>query len=215
MIDRLLRIKYLYLLKSFGETYYEEAKHFAFNEALPSDLNTLRKTVLECHLCDLSKTRTNVVFGEGNTEAKVMFIGEGPGEQEDKTGRPFVGNAGQLLTKMIENVLEIKREEVYITNVVKCRPPYNRVPTLQEAESCKGYLLKQIKTVDPNIIVCLGKTAFQYVMEEETPISKARGVIFEFMGKKLVPTYHPSYLLRNPSKKSEVFSDLKLIRSLM
>jgi DNA polymerase len=144
-----------------------------------------------------------------------MFIGEGPGEMEDKTGRPFVGRAGKLLTKIIENVLELKRDDVYIANIVKCRPPNNRVPTIEEAETCKPYLLKQIDIINPEILVCLGKTAFMYLMNTHMPISKVRGQIFEYKGKKVIPTYHPSFLLRNPSAKKEAYKDFLLIKSML
>jgi DNA polymerase len=144
-----------------------------------------------------------------------MFIGEGPGEMEDKTGRPFVGRAGQLLTKIIQNVLEIKRESVYIANIAKCRPPFNRVPTIEEAEKCKPYLLKQIEIINPKILVCLGKTAFMYLLNSDLPISKVRGQLFEYKDKKVIPTYHPSYLLRNPSAKKEAYKDFLFIKKLM
>lgn len=184
-------------------------------DSLPNDLEELKKIVLSCHLCDLSKTRTNVVFGEGNPHAKVMFIGEGPGATEDETGRPFVGRAGQLLTKMIENVLEISRNEVYIANIVKCRPPNNRVPTPQEAKTCIPYLFKQIEIIDPEILVALGSTSYRWLTGDTTPISKVRGEIIAYRGKKLIPTFHPSYLLRNPSKKKEAYEDLLKIKELL
>ena len=182
---------------------------------LPNDLEELRKIVENCHLCDLAKTRKKVVFGEGDPNAKIMFIGEAPGASEDETGRPFVGRAGQLLTKMIENVLEIPRSSVYIANIVKCRPPNNRVPTPQEAKTCLPYLLKQIEIVDPKILVALGATSYRYLTGDNTPISKIRGQIIKFQNRILIPTYHPSYLLRNPSKKKEVYEDLLKIKELL
>ncbi len=182
---------------------------------LPNDLEELKKIVLSCHLCDLAKTRKNVVFGEGDPNAKLMFIGEGPGATEDETGRPFVGRAGQLLTKMIENVLEIKRSEVYIANIVKCRPPGNRVPTPEEVKSCIPYLFKQIEIIDPKILVALGATSYRWLTGDNTPISKVRGQLIEYRGKILIPTFHPSYLLRNPSKKKEAYEDLLKIKELL
>ena len=134
---------------------------------------------------------------------------------EDKTARPFVGRAGQLLTKIIENVLNMKREDLYIANIVKCRPPNNRVPTIEEAKTCKPYLLKQIEIINPEILVCLGKTAFMYLLDSDMPISKVRGQIFEYKGKKMIPTFHPSYLLRNPSAEKESFKDFLLIKGLL
>ena len=184
-------------------------------QELPNDLEELKKIVLTCHLCDLAKTRKNVVFGEGDPHAKLMFVGEGPGATEDETGRPFVGRAGGLLTKMIENVLEIPRSAVYIANIVKCRPPGNRVPTQEEAATCIPYLFKQIELVDPKIIVALGATSYRYLTGDKTPITKIRGEIVHFRGKILIPTFHPSFLLRNPSKKKDVYEDLLKIKELL
>ena len=212
MIDKLLELKYLYILKSFGIEYVDKFNNIKVEV---DNWKSLQKDVFSCHLCPLSKTRTNIVFGEGNTNADILFVGEGPGEMEDKTGRPFVGRSGELLTKMIENVLDIKREDVYIANIVKCRPPNNRAPTIEEAHTCMPYLLKQIKLINPKIIVALGKTAYQYLTNDfHTPISKARGKVYDIMGHKLVATFHPSYLLRNPSQKYLAFEDLKFIKRL-
>ena len=211
----LLKLKHLYKLKEAGMEYFEGFVSEEKKLNMPNELKELEKICKTCTLCDLAKTRTNVVFGEGNPNAKLMFIGEGPGEMEDKTGRPFVGRAGKLLTKIIENVLELNREDVYIANIVKCRPPNNRVPTIEEAETCKPYLLKQIDIINPEILVCLGKTAFMYLLNTDMPISKVRGQIFEYKGKKVIPTYHPSFLLRNPSAKKEAYKDFLLIKSML
>ncbi len=210
-------LKNLYLLKWLG---YEYIDPISFNSteneiSLPNDLTKLRELVLQCHLCSLSKTRKNVVFGEGDKNAELMFIGEGPGATEDETGRPFVGRAGQLLTKMIENVLEISRESVYIANIVKCRPPNNRVPTEEEAQTCIPYLKKQIELVNPRILVALGSTSYRYLTGDTTPISKIRGEIVKYQNRLLIPTYHPSFLLRNPSKKKEVYMDLLKIKRVL
>jgi len=183
---------------------------------LPNTLSQLKKYTLSCHLCPLSKTRKNVVFGEGNPNAEIMFVGEGPGEMEDNTARPFVGRAGQLLTKIIENVLEIKREDVYIANIVKCRPPSNRVPTQEEANLCKPYLLKQIEIINPSIIVSLGATSYRYLTGDfNGAISKVRGELFDMGNAKLIPTYHPSYLLRNPSAKKAMFLDMLKVKAML
>jgi len=214
-MDKISKLKYLYSLKSAGVEFFEGFKSKDENIKMPSELKELEQICKNCTLCDLSKTRTNVVFGEGNPKAKLMLIGEGPGEMEDKTGRPFVGRAGALLTKIIENVLNLKREDLYIANIVKCRPPNNRVPTIEEAKTCKPYLLKQIEIINPEILVCLGKTAFMYLLDSDMPISKVRGQIFEFKGKKVIPTFHPSYLLRNPSAKKESFKDFLLIKGML
>ena len=209
------KLKYLYHLKTIGEEYFEGFNKEKKINNMPKELEELKKICINCTLCNLSKTRTNVVFGEGNPKAKLMFIGEAPGEQEDKSARPFVGKAGKLLTKIISNVLNLTREDVYITNIVKCRPPNNRVPTPEEAIKCKPYLLKQIDIINPEILVCLGKTAFMYLMDSDLPITKVRGRIFEFKEKKVIPTFHPSYLLRNPSAKKDAFKDFLLIKSLL
>ncbi len=214
-MKNLMKLKYLYKLKESGVEYFEGFESKDKTIKMPDELKELENICKNCTLCDLSKTRTNVVFGEGNPKAKLMFIGEGPGEMEDKTGRPFVGRAGKLLTKIINNVLEIDRSEVYIANIVKCRPPNNRVPTIEEAQTCKPYLLKQIDIINPKILVCLGKTAFMYLMDNDMPISKVRGQIFEYKGKKVIPTFHPSYLLRNPSAKKEAYKDFLLIKSML
>ncbi|WP_024787817.1 MULTISPECIES: uracil-DNA glycosylase [unclassified Lebetimonas] len=214
-MKNLIKLKYLYKLKESGEQYFEGFSSKENKLPMPDELEELKKTCLNCTLCDLSKTRTNVVFGEGNLKAKLMFIGEGPGAEEDKTGRPFVGRAGKLLTKIILNVLDMTREDVYIGNIVKCRPPSNRVPSIEEAQTCKPYLLKQIDIINPKILVCLGKTAFMYLMDIDLPISRVRGQIFEYKEKKVIPTFHPSYLLRNPSAKKEAYSDFLLIKSML
>jgi len=214
-MKNLIKLKHLYKLKEAGTEYFEGFESKESSIKMPNKLQELEKICKNCTLCDLAKTRINVVFGEGNLNAKLMFIGEGPGEMEDKTGRPFVGRAGQLLTKIIENVLNLKRENVYIANIVKCRPPNNRVPTIEEAQTCKPYLLKQIDIVNPEILVCLGKTAFMYLLNSDIAISKVRGQIFEYKGKKVIPTFHPSYLLRNPSAKKDAYKDFLLIKGML
>jgi len=216
-IKNALLLKQLYIQRELGFCY---TSVIPFNDkdinlALPNDLNELQKQTTNCHLCPLSKTRTNVVFGEGNPNAKIMFVGEGPGANEDIQGKPFVGRSGELLTKMIENVLELKREDVYIANILKCRPPNNRTPHEEEAYTCLPYLQKQIELIKPSIVVSLGATAYRYLTNDNTPITKIRGVLSTQKNYKLIPTYHPSYLLRNPSAKKEVFEDLKLIKSIM
>ena len=212
-----LLLKQLYLMKQLGYNYTSVT---AFKEdepdlTLPNTLEKLKKQAHECHLCDLSKSRTHVVFGEGNENAGIMFVGEAPGATEDSAGKPFVGRSGELLNKMIENVLFLAREEVYISNIVKCRPRENAEPTPTEAHTCHPYLLKQIELIKPKIIVALGATAYDYLSGDDTPISKVRGTLHTQHSYTLVPTYHPSYLLRNPSAKKEVFEDLKMIKGLM
>jgi len=214
-MNRLIKLKHLYNLKNINEEYFDGFSSSEENYVMPEELQDLEKMVLNCHLCNLSKSRNKVVFGEGNPNSKIMFIGEAPGREEDLQGKPFVGRSGELLTKMIENVLNVKREQVYISNIVKCRPPQNRDPEIEEVESCKPYLLKQIEIIKPKVIVTLGRIAFKYLLNNETPITKARGNLYSFKGIKVIPTYHPSYLLRNPSKKKEAFVDLKFIKEFL
>ncbi len=212
-----LQLKQLYLLKQLGYRYTDITPSELEAEAvdLPPTLEALRQTVAGCHLCDLSKSRNKTVFGEGNEQADVMFVGEGPGATEDSTGRPFVGRAGELLTKMIENMLLVPRSEVYIANIVKCRPPNNRVPTESEAFTCRPYLLRQIEIIRPRIIVTLGATAYRYLTNDTAPISRVRGHAIQTDHYTLIPTFHPSYLLRNPSAKKEAFVDMKKVKALM
>ncbi|MEN3184563.1 MAG: uracil-DNA glycosylase [Atribacterota bacterium] len=163
-------------------------------------LEEIKKEVERCTLCPLAKSRTQVVFGEGNPDALIMFIGEAPGEDEDRTGRPFVGKAGQLLTKILLSV-GIQREEVYIANMVKCRPPGNRTPTLEEVATCFPYLEAQIAIVNPSIIVTLGSVSTGYLLETKEPMSKLRGQWFDWRGgKRIFPMFHPSFLLRHESR---------------
>jgi DNA polymerase len=212
-----LLLKQLYQLKQLGYR-YTSATIYKEDEpdlTLPDSLEKLKEQARKCHLCELSKSRTHVVFGEGSPQADIMFIGEGPGATEDSMGRPFVGRSGELLTKMIENVLFIKREETYIANIVKCRPPGNRTPTPTEAHTCQPFLMKQIEIIKPKLIMTLGGTAYHYMTGDDTGITKVRGTVIKKDGYILIPTYHPSFLLRNPSAKKEVFEDLKKVKALM
>lgn len=174
------------------------------------DWNVLLSAVNTCNKCILASTRTKTVPGEGNQKAELMFIGEGPGADEDRTGRPFVGRAGELLTKMIA-AMGYKREEVYIANIVKCRPPGNRDPFDNEVSACIGYLHAQINFIKPKVIVCLGNTAACHLLRPDKRISRLRGSFHNYNGIKVMPTYHPSYLLRNESKKRDVWNDLQLV----
>jgi uracil-DNA glycosylase family 4 len=181
----------------------------------PSDLELLEKIVAKCHLCDISYQRKHIVFGEGANNARLIIIAEAPGAREDELGKPFVGRSGELLTKMIENAIGIKREDVYISNIIKCRPPNNRNPLNDEAMACLPYLEKQIEIIKPEIILCLGSISFHYLNNSTLSITKARGNIFDYKGIKLIPSFHPSYLLRNPSAKKESYRDMLLIKSLL
>ena len=184
-------------------------------EYLSSDLEALEKVVQACHICEISQSRLHAVFGEGPGDARLMIIAEAPGAKEDELGRPFVGRSGELLTKMIENAIEIKRECVYISNIIKCRPPNNRNPNSDEAAACLPFLEKQIEIIKPEIILCLGSVSFHYLSDSALSISKARGKVFDFREIKLVPSFHPSYLLRNPSAKKEAYLDMLLIKALL
>ena len=170
----------------------------------------LEQSIINCKNCKLCQNRTNIVFGDGNKEAKVMMIGEGPGADEDKEGIPFVGKAGQLMNKALEG-LGIKREELYIANIVKCRPPSNRVPEQEEAEICLNYLRNQVILIKPKIIVLLGSTALKNILGKEYSITSARGNWIEKKGIYYMPTWHPADLLRDENKKIEFIKDLKLV----
>ena len=181
------------------------------NVGIGDYLSELRLQIDGCQKCPLSENRNKIVFGEGNHKADLMFIGEGPGAEEDKQGIPFVGRAGQLLTKMIK-AMGLERDDVYITNIVKCRPPANRAPFRDEVSICIPYLRKQIKQIKPSVIVCLGSIAVSYLLNSNSSIGKVRGKFVEYeSGIKVMPTYHPAYLLRNPSMKREVWEDLKMV----
>jgi len=176
-----------------------------------TDLAALREFIGECTRCKLALLRTNLVFGVGNPQADLMFIGEGPGAEEDLRGEPFVGRAGQLLTDIIERGMGMTRAEVYICNVIKCRPPENRNPEPDEVAACEPFLFRQIDLVRPRVIVGLGTFAVQAVLKLKTPISKLRGNWHEVRGIKLMPTFHPAYLLRNPGDKRLVWSDIQQV----
>jgi DNA polymerase len=165
-----------------------------------------------CKLCNLG--RRQVVFGVGSPKARLMFVGEAPGEDEDKQGEPFVGRAGQLLTKIIE-AISLSREQVYIANVIKCRPPGNRNPEPDEVATCEPFLFQQIGIIQPRVIVALGKFAAQCLLRTTDPITRLRGREFQFRGATLIPTFHPAYLLRNPPAKREVWEDMKKVRAIL
>lgn len=174
------------------------------------DLGTILKDLGNCQRCKLCRGRTNLVFGTGDKGASLVFVGEGPGAEEDRQGEPFVGRAGQLLTKMI-NAMGFERQQVYICNVVKCRPPNNRDPERDEIDACEPFLKRQLFAINPTVIVGLGRYACQTLLKVDTPMSKIRGQWQRYEGIRFMPTYHPAYLLRNPSAKKEVWKDLKLV----
>ena len=177
-------------------------------------LAQLREDLGDCTRCKLHSTRTHLVYGVGNPDADLMFVGEAPGRDEDQQGIPFVGRAGQLLTKIIE-AIDLQRDEVYIANVIKCRPPNNRNPEPDEIQTCQPFLFSQIDAVQPKVIVALGAFAVRTLLQREDAISKLRGLVFDYRGAKLVPTFHPAYLLRSPDKKRDVWEDMKTVRSML
>ena len=174
-------------------------------------LKAIREEIGDCKRCRLCQRRTQVVFGVGDPRARIMFVGEGPGAEEDRQGEPFVGRAGQLLTDIITKGMGLKRSEVYIANVVKCRPPDNRVPEPDEMASCMPFLEAQVEAIGPEVVVALGATAVQGLLGVKVQITKFRGEWTNFRGTPLMPTFHPSYLLRNPSAKKEVWTDIQAV----
>lgn len=177
-------------------------------------LEQIRADLGDCRRCKLYSTRTNIVFGSGTPDASLLLVGEGPGADEDAQGLPFVGKAGQLLTKIIE-AIQLTRDQVYICNVVKCRPPGNRFPEEDEIAACSPFLFRQIESIRPKIICCLGTAAAQTVLRTKTSIGKLRGRFHQYRGIQVMPTYHPSYLLRYPEAKRDVWEDMKKIRALL
>ena len=230
-----LRKDYLQLIASARE-YVEEQLQLGFieSESEPEqdspyadfDLPALTADAEGCTKCPLHETRTNVVFGVGNPEADLMFIGEAPGADEDRQGEPFVGRAGQLLTQIIESGMKLKRSEVYIANVLKCRPPGNRNPQPDEVETCSPYLVRQIGLIQPKVIVALGSFAAQMLLGTKTGITRLRGdfhpcnipglrVLPHKKPPVIMPTYHPAYLLRNPGAKREVWEDIQEVMAFL
>jgi uracil-DNA glycosylase family 4 len=184
----------------------------SIDRVVDDTLPIISENIGDCTRCKLHKGRTNIVFGVGNPRAELMFVGEGPGHDEDIQGEPFVGRAGKLLTQMIE-AMGLHREDVYIANVVKCRPPDNRLPEKDEITTCSPFLMRQIDVIKPKVVCCLGSCAAQTLLQTAQGISKFRGEWFDFRGGKLIATYHPAYLLRNPPAKGEVWKDLQKVMS--
>ena len=175
-------------------------------------LEAIRDDIGDCRRCKLAPGRTHIVFGSGHPNAELVFVGEAPGYDEDQQGLPFVGRAGQLLTKIIESI-NLKREDVYICNVLKCRPPENRNPEPDEVAACNPFLRRQLASIQPKIVCCLGTFAAQSVLQTASPISKLRGKFCDMDGMRVIATFHPAYLLRSPEKKREVWEDMKQIRA--
>lgn len=178
-------------------------------------LAALRDAIGDCQRCKLAPHRTNLVFGVGNPRARLVFVGEGPGGDEDAQGEPFVGRAGQLLTEIITKGMRLRRADVYIANVIKCRPPGNRNPEPDEVESCEPFLIRQLELIAPEVVVALGKFAAQTLLRSKTPITQLRGRWFDYRGIKLMPTFHPAYLLRNPAEKRVVWQDIQQVMQVL
>jgi uracil-DNA glycosylase len=186
---------------------------FARSEA--EALTAIRDDIGDCTRCKLHALgRQQIVYGVGNAKADLMFVGEAPGADEDIQGIPFVGRAGQLLTRIIE-AIGLKRDDVYIANVIKCRPPGNRNPDPDEVETCEGFLFRQIDSIQPKVIVALGTFAAKALLKTQDPISRLRGRVYEYRGARLVPTFHPAFLLRSPERKRDVWEDMKKVRALL
>jgi len=196
------------------DTYNEEIKVELSKSEKIEALGKLEEQVNRCAQCELCKNRTNVVFGVGNPDADLMFVGEAPGYYEDLQGEPFVGKAGQLLTKIIE-AIGMKRGDVYIANILKCRPPDNRNPNANEIVMCSPHLIRQIEIIRPKIICALGTFAAQRLLDTTESIGKLRGRFFEYQSTKFLATYHPAYLLRNPADKKKVWADIKKVRDFL
>lgn len=177
-------------------------------------LDELMREARECRRCALARTRTNLVFGAGSPEAELMFIGEAPGYHEDMQGIPFVGRAGQLLTRIIQ-AIGLRREDVYIANILKCRPPQNRNPSAEETINCYPFLARQIEIIGPKVIVALGGVAGKKLLKTDLPTGRLRGQFRDFRGTRLIVTYHPAYLLRNPADKSKTWEDMKKVRNYL
>jgi uracil-DNA glycosylase family 4 len=197
------------LPRSSDVSLFESTRKIA-DDSLPKILADIG----DCTRCKLHRGRNKLVFGDGNPNAQLVFVGEGPGRDEDAQGLPFVGRAGKLLNQMIE-AMGLQRKDVYICNIVKCRPPENRAPEKDEVEICSPFLLRQLDTIAPKVIVCLGSVAAQTLLETNRGISQFRGQWLDFRGRKLMATYHPAYLLRNPSAKGEVWKDLQKVMAVL
>lgn len=184
------------------------------NPPAESAWEPLEQCVKQCAQCGLHQTRTQTVFGTGNRHARVMFIGEAPGAEEDRQGKPFVGRAGQLLTQMLR-AIGLSRDEVFIANILKCRPPNNRDPQSAEVEKCTPFLRQQIALIKPDVLIALGRISAHFLLETTTSLSKLRGQVFRFNDTPLLVTYHPAYLLRTPQDKAKAYEDLKKIREFL
>jgi len=212
-----LLLKQLYQLKQLGFRYtsvipYKEDEP---DFTLPNSLASLKKQAQECHLCTLSKTRDKVIFGEGNPHADIMFIGDSPSSSDESMGNIFTGRSGEMLTKMIENVLKVQRKDIYLSNILKCHSPEGQSISPKHAHTCHSYLLKEIDLVQPKVILTLGESAYYYLTGDDAPLGSIRGLVQQKEHYMVIPTYHPNYLLRNPSAKKDVLEDLLKLKGLL
>ena len=207
-MDRLEARRYLAALKGMG------IDRYAFEREDDATLSTVQHQARECTRCPLAGTRRHVVFGEGSGRARLLFVGEAPGEEEDIQGRPFVGRAGKLLGRLIEKV-GLRRSEVYICNILKCRPPQNRDPEPAEVEACGSYLRAQLEIINPRVICTLGRHAYNALFHTDERITRIRGVLTKYKGTLLLPTYHPSFLLRNGDRMKEAWEDMERLKQLL
>jgi uracil-DNA glycosylase family 4 len=214
LLDLRERARFYLSLTSIGFPAPEAAAGTKPKGASGAELGAVREWLGDCQRCKLARGRKTIVFGQGNPEARLMFVGEAPGYEEDVQGLAFVGKAGQLLTRIIE-AIGLLREDVFIANVIKCRPPDNRNPEPDEILACQPFLERQIQAIRPRVIVGLGKFAGQWLLKTAEPISRLRGRLGEYEGIRVMPTYHPAYLLRNPGAKKEVWEDMKVVRGLL
>ena len=209
-----LQLKQLYQLKNMGYG-YTSAKPFSYEEQnpleLPNNLEALKKQAQNCHLCSLSKGCKQALFGEGNPNADIMFVGDIPMELEENEGGVFLGRGGEMLTLMIERVLGLSRQEVYLTNLIKCYPAHSQEVEETQFHTCKAYLFKEIELVQPKIIVTFGELAYHYVSGDKSAFSELRGTVISNKNHKILPTYHPNFLLKNPSFKAQSLKDLKKV----
>ena len=201
-------------ISGFSDMYLGKENPVSKNLSQKEMLEALKKEALGCVNCSLMEGRRNVVFGAGSPKAGLVFVGEAPGYEEDLQGLPFVGRAGQLLTKIIESI-GYKRQDVYICNILKCRPPQNRNPLPSEIFACQGYLISQLNIIKPKLICALGKFAAQTLLKTNTTITQLRGRFYDYRDIKLIPTFHPAYLLRNPKDKRLVWEDMKKIKKFL
>ncbi|KAF0155670.1 MAG: DNA polymerase bacteriophage-type [Syntrophaceae bacterium] len=207
---QVLNSKNLYVELDWKKPLPAQKNNKAVTDNSIEPLHDLGREVLGCQRCSLARTRKNIVFGDGNVSAKIVFVGEAPGADEDEQGLPFVGRAGQLLTNIIK-AMGLARKDVYICNILKCRPPGNRNPLPDEIRLCEPFLKQQLQLISPQVICALGSFAAKTLLKTETPITALRGRFQTYEGIKLMPTYHPAYLLRNPSAKKQVWEDVQLI----